>query len=119
MDVLLGPDAPLPTAPRRVLVTGASGAGKTTLARALSVRLGLPHTELDALFHGPGWRPRPEFLEEVRRLAAAPTWVTEWQYGPARPLLLARADLVVWLDLPRRVVMTRVVRRTLRRRRRR
>jgi hypothetical protein len=42
--------------------------------------------------------------------------VTEWQYGKARPLLLQRADLLVWLDLRRSVVMERVVRRTAQRR---
>ena len=36
-----------------------------------------------------------------------------------RPLLVARADLLVWLDLSRPVVLRRVVARTLRRRLRR
>ena len=113
---MLGPDDPLPTRPRRVLVNGSAGSGKTTLARALAERLDLPHTELDGLFHGPGWTPRPEFLDDVRALAAGDRWVTEWQYADARPLLLDRCDLLVWLDLPRRVSMWRVTRRTLRRR---
>ncbi|WP_299040308.1 hypothetical protein [uncultured Pseudokineococcus sp.] len=45
--------------------------------------------------------------------------MTEWGYGPTRNVLAARADLLVWLDLPRAVVMRHVVRRTLRRRLRR
>lgn len=48
-----------------------------------------------------------------------PTWVTEWQYGEVRALLAERADLMVWLDLPRATVMRQVVSRTLRRRLRR
>ncbi len=99
--------------PRRVVVAGRSGSGKTTLARALGTRLDLPHTDLDGLFHGPGWTERPEFLDDVRRLVAGQRWVTEWQYGLARPLLLERADLLVWLDLPDSVVTWRVVRRTI------
>ncbi|RNM16013.1 AAA family ATPase [Nocardioides pocheonensis] len=114
--MLLGPADPLPVRPQRVLVNGSAGSGKTTLARALAERLDLPHTELDGLFHGPGWTPRAEFLDDVRALAASDRWVTEWQYGDARPLLLERCDLLVWLDLPRRVSMWRVTRRTLRRR---
>ena len=102
--------------PRRVLVAGLSGAGKTTLARRLATVLDLPHTELDALHHGPGWVPRPEFLDEVAALAASPAWITEWQYGTARPVLAARADLLVWLDQPYPVVLARLVRRTVRRR---
>jgi len=105
--------------PRRILVAGTSGAGKTTLAGRVSAVLGLPYTELDSLHHGPGWTPRPEFEADVRTIAAQDAWVSEWQYPAARPLLLERAELLVWLDLPVPVVMTRVVRRTLRRRLRR
>ncbi len=109
-------DDPLPARPRRILVAGTSGAGKTTLAAALSERLGVPHTEIDGLFHGPGWVPRPGFPADVAALAGADEWVTEWQYTAARPLLLARADLLVWLDLTRPAVMRQIVSRTLRRR---
>jgi len=42
--------------------------------------------------------------------------VTEWHHGPVRALLADRADLLVWLELPRARVMGQVVRRTLRRR---
>lgn len=114
--MLLGPDDALPGLPRRVLVAGAPGSGKSTLAARLSGALGLPYTELDGLFHGPGWQPRPEFEAEVAALAARPAWITEWQYTPVRPLLASRCELMVWLDLPRRRVMTRVVRRTVARR---
>jgi adenylate kinase family enzyme len=112
-------DDPLPHRPARVLVAGTSGSGKTTLAAQVGVVLDLPHVELDALFHGPGWTPRPEFQDDVARFAAGARWVTEWQYGEARPLLAERADLLVVLDLGRALVMGRVVRRTLGRRLRR
>lgn len=116
---LLGPGDPLPLAPRRVLVAGTSGSGKTTLAGRIGAALAIPHQEIDALFHGPGWTPLSSFMTEVERFASEPRWVTEWQYRVARPLLAERADLVVWLDLPRRTVMRQVVGRTLRRRLRR
>jgi hypothetical protein len=45
--------------------------------------------------------------------------VTEWQYSLVRGILAERADLLIWLDLTRGVVMWQVVRRTLRRRLRR
>lgn len=112
-------DDPLPHRPHRILVTGTSGSGKTTLAAALAARLGLPHTDIDGLYHGAGWVPRPEFADDVAAFAAADEWVTEWQYSAVRPLLLARADLLVWLDLSRPQVLRQVVPRTLRRRLRR
>ncbi|WP_375425159.1 AAA family ATPase [uncultured Friedmanniella sp.] len=116
---LLTADDPLPGRPRRIVVAGTSGSGKTTLARAVGERLGLPHVEIDALFHGPGWVPRPTFEDDVHRFVAGPAWVTEWQYGPVRDLVAGRAQLLVWLDLSRPRVMHQVVRRTLRRRLRR
>jgi adenylate kinase family enzyme len=120
---LLGPDddvvAALGERPRRVAVAGTSGAGKTTLAGRLAALWDLPYTELDGLYHGTGWTPRPQFLDDVRDVVASDRWVTEFQYTVARPLLAERAQLLVWLDLPVAVVMRQVVRRTLRRRLRR
>ncbi|HEX5812309.1 MAG TPA: AAA family ATPase [Pseudonocardia sp.] len=110
---------PLPAHPRRILVTGTPGSGKTTVAAALSGRLGIPHTDIDGLYHGPGWVPRPEFADDVAAFVAREEWVTEWQYSVVRPLLLGRADLLVWLDLTRPTVMRQLVPRTLRRRLRR
>ena len=109
----------LPRRPRRVLVAGTSGSGKTTIAGAIAEALGLPHIEIDALYHGPNWTPRQAFETDVRTFSSQPAWVTEWQYSQVRPLLADRADLVVWLDLPRRTVMRQVIRRTLHRRLRR
>ncbi len=113
---LLSVDDPLPARPRRVVVAGSSGSGKTTLAGRIAELLRIPHVEIDGLFHGPGWTPRPEFEDDVRRFAATERWVTEWQYTLVRPLLAERADLMVWLDLPLRVVLQQLVWRTVRRR---
>ena len=113
---MLGPRDRLSLTPRRILVAGLSGSGKTTLARRLAHIRDLPYVELDALHHGPGWQPSPSFVDEVDALAARDAWVTEWQYGSARPLLAARSDLLIWLDPPLAVSMTRLIRRTLRRR---
>lgn len=99
----------------RVLVGGTSGSGKSRLAREVSARTGIPYTEIDALHHGPGWTVRSEFLADVEALSELPGWITDYQYGSARPVLLARCDLVVYLLLPRALVIRRVVRRTVRR----
>ncbi|MGW6004631.1 AAA family ATPase [Oerskovia enterophila] len=119
MHTTLGPlddvVAHLGHVPRRVLVAGVSGSGKTTLARRLAARLDLPCTEIDALFHGPGWVPRATFVEDVRAVVGQEAFVTEWQYRAVRPLLLDEAELVVWLDLPTVTTLRQVVARTVRR----
>ncbi|MBG6107355.1 AAA family ATPase [Frigoribacterium sp. CG_9.8] len=99
--------------PARVVVAGVSGVGKSTLARRIADARDLPYTEIDGLFHGAGWMPRPQFLADVDLLTQAPAWITEWQYRDARPLLSARADTLVWLDLPSPVALSRVLRRTI------
>jgi adenylate kinase family enzyme len=116
---VLGASDGLPGQPHRVLVAGTSGAGKSTLARAIAGRLELPYVEIDSLFHGPGWTERGSFDADVERFSAQPRWVTEWQYPAVRAMLAERADLMVWLDLPRWTVMRQVVGRTVRRRLRR
>ena len=102
---------------RRVSVVGTSGSGKSTLARQLADVLGVPCLELDAIHHQPGWEPLPtdEFRRIVETRAAAGGWVIDGNYGRVRDLVWARADTVVWLDLPKRTVMRQVVWRTLRR----
>jgi adenylate kinase family enzyme len=105
--------------PRRLaLISRASGNGKTTLGRELARRLDVPFVELDALVHGPGWAETPD-AELRARLAPVlerPGWVIDGNY--ARKLgdtVLGAADLVVWLDLPIRVWLPRLARRTWRR----
>ena len=102
---------------RRVSVVGTSGSGKSTLARELAATLGVPYLELDAVHHLPDWEPRPagEFRRIVAAKAAADGWVIDGNYGKVRDLVWARADTVVWLDLPKRTVMRQIVWRTLRR----
>jgi adenylate kinase family enzyme len=114
---MLTADAALPLRPRRVVVAGVSGSGKTTLSSRIAAETGGAAIEIDALFHGPDWVPRPEFLQDVRAFTDEDAWTTEWQYGSARGLLAERADLLVWLDLPfLRTTLPRVVWRTIRRR---
>jgi len=98
-------------------MVGISGSGKTTLGRRLAESLGVPFIELDALFHLPEWQelPRDEFRSQVAALIAADGWVVDGNYSAVRDLVWERADTVVWINLPRSVVMRRVVGRTLRR----
>jgi len=102
---------------RRVSVVGNSGSGKTTLARELASSLAVPHIELDAMFHQPGWQElgRDEFRQRVVEATAAPRWVVDGNYGAVRDIVWEAADTVVWVDPPQAVVMSQVVRRTLRR----
>jgi adenylate kinase family enzyme len=104
---------------RRVaILSTASGNGKTTVGRALAAKLGVPFHELDALHHGPDWtEATPEELRaKVEPIVESEAWVIDGAYrGKLGDLVLEGADLVVWLDLPVRVWLPRLLRRTARR----
>jgi adenylate kinase family enzyme len=72
---------------------------------------------LDSIFHQPNWEELPSDVFRVRVADAVEQdgWVVDGNYGMVRDLVWQRADTVVWLDLPRSVVMRRVILRSLRR----
>jgi adenylate kinase family enzyme len=100
------------------VVTSASGSGGTTVGRELAHRLGVPFHELDTLFWKPGWveSTAEEFRAVVEPIVATDAWVIDGSYqSKIGQLVLENADVVVWLDLPIRVWLPRLVRRTIRR----
>lgn len=102
---------------RRVSVVGTSGSGKSTVARELATILGVPYLELDAVNHQPDWTllPAAEFRRVVAAAAAGDSWVIDGNYSAVQPLVWAQADTVVWLDVPKGIVMRQIIWRTLRR----
>lgn len=102
---------------RRVAVVGVSGSGKTTLARALAARLDVPHVELDALHHGPGWTEAS--ADELRAAVLAALerfldgWVVDGNYQEKiGDLVVERADTVIWLDPSLPLIVWRLGRRS-------
>jgi Shikimate kinase len=101
---------------RIAVISSASGSGKTTLGRALAGRLDVPFVELDAIHHGPDWSEATaeELRAHVEPLVARDGWVIDGGYrGKLGDLVLDAADTVVWLDLPVRTWLPRLLRRTI------
>ncbi|MBV9923729.1 MAG: DNA topology modulation protein [Acidobacteria bacterium] len=101
---------------RRVLVIGSGGAGKSTFARRLGERLGLPVIHLDRAYWRPGWvePPKDEWRRTVEELCAGEAWVMDGNYSGTLDVRLAACDTVIFLDLPRAVCTWRIVKRSLR-----
>ncbi len=103
--------------PKRVIVLGTSGAGKTSLAIELARTLGVPHVEFDALRHGPNWTETPddEFRALIAEALSGDRWVADGNYSVAREVAWSKATTLVWLDYPFPVIFWRLTLRIFRR----
>ena len=96
---------------------GSSCAGKTTLARTIARVHGWPHIELDAIHWKPDWVEAPveEMRERTRDAVSAQSWALDGNYSRVRDIVWARATHVIWLNYDFPLVMSRALRRTIRR----
>lgn len=105
--------------PLRAAIVGTPGSGKTTLAKRVAAKTGAHHVEIDAHFHQPNWTPRDR--EELRAeltgtLDNAESWVVDGNYeSTVGDLVRGRANTIVAFDLPRALIMRRIVMRTIKR----
>ncbi len=100
---------------RRTMIVGQPGSGKSTLARALGQRTGLPVVHIDHIHWMPGWveRDRAGKTRLCHEVEARETWIFEGGHSATWANRLARAGLLIWLDLPLPLRFWRVIRRTL------
>ncbi len=104
--------------PRRIHVTGRQGSGKSTLARRLQGITGAPLHGLDLIAREGGGngpiRATDVRDRDVAAIAAGDQWITEGLHLGWTDPLLARADVIVWLDhLTLAATSGRMVRRFL------
>ncbi|NRA30720.1 MAG: adenylate kinase [Parvularculaceae bacterium] len=101
----------------RVVVLGISGSGKTTFATRLAEATGIEQIELDLLSWRPGWVSRYEtdfdgLVGDLDAAMQADEWVVAGGYSKLRERTLRLADVVVWLDLPKWLVLWQVFKRS-------
>ena len=102
---------------RRIVIQGATGSGKTTLADRLGEALGIGVLHLDNIRHERGWDSVPwdEMRERMEAwLAVHPEgWVAEGNYTRVNDVTVSRADTLISLDVPWRVSFLRLFKRTV------
>ena len=95
----------------RIHVTGNAGSGKSTLAAYLGRALDLPVYGLDQVVWQPGWRKTPADLRDELegQWISQPAWVIEGVSAAVRQA----ADVIIFLDAPRRIAYWRCLKRNL------
>ena len=101
----------------RIHVIGTSGSGKTYLASQISKHTGIPHIELDSYYWGPNWQEpdREEFRIRLKEILETDKWVVDGNYSLIRDLIWQRANTLIWLDYSMPIVLTQLIRRTIKR----
>lgn len=95
---------------KRILIIGCPGAGKSTFARALQEKTGLPLYYLDMIFHLSDRTTvsAEEFDEKLHAILKQDKWIIDGNYLRTLPERLHFADTVFFLDYPLEVCLAGV-----------
>ncbi len=90
---------------QKIMIIGCPGAGKSTFARKLRDRTGLPLYYLDMLWHKPDKTTvsREEFDASLYRILEKDRWIIDGNYGRTLEMRLDACDKVFLFDLPTEV----------------
>ena len=101
---------------QRVMIVGGPGAGKSTLARKLGRVSGLPVHHMDMIHWMPCWEQRSmtDKWRMTREVEAQDRWIFEGGFSATYDSRAARADTLIWIDLPVGLRLWRVTKRVVR-----
>lgn len=101
----------------RILVIGCSGGGKTTLSLSIAEVFDLEYQSIDRDVRWlPEWqiRNRDEQRSILSGLVSQDRWVMDGSGASTFDIRVPRADLIIWVRVPRMVALLGVLRRVLR-----
>lgn len=92
---------------KKVIVVGCPGSGKSTFARKLQEKTGLPLYYLDIIWHKPDKTTltKEEFDEKLHELIARDEWIIDGNYSRTLEPRLQACDTAFVLDLPLEVCL--------------
>ncbi len=98
----------------RINVVGTSGCGKSTVGKRLAEILSVPYIQLDELYWKPNWAESTdeELFLKLEKALSPEEWVLDGNYNRTTSIKWKRAQIVVYLDLPFRIVLYRIIKRS-------
>jgi adenylate kinase family enzyme len=99
----------------KIVILGVSASGKSTFARKLGEKTGLPVTYMDALMWKPGWEyiGDEETVRLIKEASEKEQWVIEGYIDKqVRVDLFNKADTILYLDYPGWLSAWRYIKRT-------
>lgn len=99
--------------PKRIAIIGNPGSGKSTLAMRLGKLLDIPVHHLDTHVFVNGKKTDKEKVIQIQRgLVSQESWIIEGCSFSALEMRFEKADMVIYLDIPRIQCIWRVIKRT-------
>ncbi len=97
----------------KVIVIGSPGSGKSTFARKLANKTGLPLYYLDMIWHKPDRTTitRQEFNTRLEEIMKTDKWIIDGNYQRSIPCRLEKCDTVFFLDMPLETCMAGAIAR--------
>ncbi|MBO4325617.1 MAG: adenylate kinase [Lachnospiraceae bacterium] len=92
---------------KKIIIIGSPGAGKSTFARKLRDKTGLPLYYLDMLWHLPDRTTvtREEFDAKLAAIMAADEWILDGNFGRTMETRMQHCDTIFLLDYPMEVCL--------------
>jgi adenylate kinase family enzyme len=101
--------------PKRCIIFGIPGSGKSTFALRLSHLLNLPLFHLDKYFFTSGWQERnyEEFLAIQKKLIKKDSWIIDGNATRSLEIRYKEADLVIYFRFNRLLCLYRIFKRLI------
>ena len=89
----------------------AYGAGKSTLAITLGIKLSLPVFHLDSYYWQQGWveTNQADWVKIQQKLIEGDNWIIDGNYGNTLEMRLKVSDTIIWLDFSTILCVWRVI----------
>ena len=104
---------------KKIIITGTSCTGKSTLGKKLAEELYVNQIDLDDLHFLPNWveKEDEQFIKEVNdAVDNLDNWIVSGSYQTVlKDTLWEKASVIVWLDYPLNLILRRCFIRTFRR----